>query len=184
MKLKEADSKSFGLLLDRNTVGHTPACQASFRIGTQELVLKLHRTITVLESFVGVSSLDEVIDCSDVLAVFVESCQDLQSNAFNEANKLTTHHAPPQAAAARESFTSRSDGTGAAATTLLPKLLLQSQVSGLGFRELLLTFSSFVQFASLRRPRPRYSSSQAWLDKIWIVVMTVIACAWLETVSK
>jgi hypothetical protein len=34
MKLKEADSKSFGLLLDRNTVGHTPACQASFRIGT------------------------------------------------------------------------------------------------------------------------------------------------------
>jgi hypothetical protein len=31
---EEADSKSFGLFLDRNTVGHTPACQASFRIGT------------------------------------------------------------------------------------------------------------------------------------------------------
>jgi hypothetical protein len=31
---EEGDSKSFGFFLDRNTVGHTPACQASFRIGT------------------------------------------------------------------------------------------------------------------------------------------------------
>jgi hypothetical protein len=31
---EEGDSKSFGFFLDRNTVGHTPACQASFRPGT------------------------------------------------------------------------------------------------------------------------------------------------------
>jgi hypothetical protein len=31
---EEGDSKSFGFFLDRNTVGHTPACQASFRMRT------------------------------------------------------------------------------------------------------------------------------------------------------
>jgi hypothetical protein len=31
---EEGDSKSFGFFLDRNTIGHTPACQASYRIGT------------------------------------------------------------------------------------------------------------------------------------------------------
>jgi hypothetical protein len=30
---EEGDSKSFGFFLDRNTIGHTPACQASYRIG-------------------------------------------------------------------------------------------------------------------------------------------------------
>jgi hypothetical protein len=45
--------------------------------------VKLHRTIPVLERFVLVSSVDEVIDVMDVPSVFVESVQDLQSNAFN-----------------------------------------------------------------------------------------------------
>jgi hypothetical protein len=31
---EEGDSRYFGFFLDRNTVGHTPACQASFRMGT------------------------------------------------------------------------------------------------------------------------------------------------------